>query len=92
MRLRAWGVLPIALVTVLGGAGIAGASLPTGVTDVTVTQGGTAANIDGHLHPASFISGTIRTSAHQPVSGSVAAYVNGRFAAIQAAMDQVTAG
>lgn len=81
MTRRAIWSVPVLLLAIATGGGVAGASLPSGVTPVTVTAGNQTANIDGHLHAARKISGTIRTSGGQFVTGIVAAYLNGRFAA-----------
>src|SRR5947208_2144570 len=43
----------------IGASSTANASLPVGVTHVGVSAGATHAGIDGHLHPAASISGTI---------------------------------
>jgi len=77
MKRRALWTVPILLIATAVGSGTAQAGLPSGVTAVAVTQGIATPNINGHLHLARTISGTIKTSAGKPVSGFVQAFLNG---------------
>jgi len=77
MRSRVLLMVPVLITGVAIGGGSAQAGLPSGVTNVAVTQGNTTPNIDGHLHLARSISGTIKTSSGAAVTGSVQAFLNG---------------
>ncbi|MDT4915542.1 MAG: hypothetical protein QOH89_242 [Pseudonocardiales bacterium] len=76
-RMLLGGVL-IASATVLGMA-TAGASLPSTATRIAVTGGSTVAAVDGHLHPAASIAGTVTVGGAHPPS-SVYAYLGGTVA------------
>jgi hypothetical protein len=59
--------------------GTAQAGLPSGVGHVTVTQGTTTQNIDGHLHAAGAIHGVVKSGSTVLTSASASAYKNGQF-------------
>ena len=80
MRSRVLLVVPALVAGVVMGGGSAQAGLPSGVTNVAVTQGNTTSGIDGHLHHARSISGTIKTTSGTKISGFVQAFQNGHFA------------
>ena len=80
MRSRVLLLVSVLVAGVVIGGASAQAGLPSGVTNVSVTQGNTHSGIDGHLHVARSISGTIKTTKGAAVSGFVQAFQNGHFA------------
>ena len=72
---------PVVLGTVLLlGAGTAGAALPTGVTNVSVTAGATQSSIDAHMHAAASIAGKVTAvTGGGALSAIVSVYRSGHF-------------
>jgi len=77
MRSRVLLLVSVLVAGVVIGGASAQAGLPSGVTNVAVTQGNTHSGVDGHLHVARRISGTIKTTTGKPVNGFVSAFLNG---------------
>ena len=80
MRSRVLLLVSVLVAGVVIGSGSAQAGLPSGVTNVAVTAGNTASGINGHLHAARSISGTIKTTKGAAVGGLVQAFQNDHFA------------
>ena len=78
---RLWLTTPVVVGTVLAlGAGAAGAALPAGVTNVTVTASTTQAGIDAHMHAAASIAGKITAATGGgALSAVVTVYHSGHF-------------
>jgi hypothetical protein len=65
---------------VLATADAADATLPSAATHVGVTSGNVTSAVDGHLHPAASIAGRItQAGTTNPLSASVAVYLNGKY-------------